>query len=261
MKRVMKRITAFTLILVLGLSMVACGSKEDNGDDSKGDSGKEISLSEYILKNEPCIVYLNSGQDMSNDDRDTSTSDLPRKPAKDESPYGLYYFNNGKVSVYETKLTYGEITKLSDEEIIEQCTPYSDDTVNTDYRFVIYTDDTGNNVRYEAIVVRNGDYILTGNSWKNYYSYYLTENTMPVAGEQTIYDTDFYGWSGMTAKKDIADSVGRPSIWLKKSSEDGVVIKLDTLDSKNVVVDPECENHDSGVWSTWVPKMDIFNEN
>lgn len=259
MKRTIKKLTALILILVLGLSMVACGSKEDNGDDSKGDSGKEISLSEYILKNEPCIVYVNSGQNMSKDEMDTSTPELPRKPAKDESPFGLYYFNNGKVSVYKTELTYGEITKLSDEEVIEQCTPYSDNSVNTDYRFVVYTDDTGNNTKYETIVVRNGDCILTGGN--NNFSYFLTENTMPVAGEQTIYDTDFYGWSGMTAKKDISDSIGRPSIWLKKSSEDGIIIKLDTPDSENVVMDPECENLDYDYYATWVPKMDIFNEN
>lgn len=115
MKRVMKRITAFTLILVLGLSMVACGSKEDNGDDSKGDSGNETksgdnntyTFSEYLNKGDDYqIWYVVDSLD------------------KDES-YRAIIIKDGKAACIsgsnsEKYPKLGDVAQATDEEIYQE---------------------------------------------------------------------------------------------------------------------------------------------
>ncbi|MGN0497424.1 MAG: hypothetical protein ACI4GW_14475 [Lachnospiraceae bacterium] len=118
MKRTIKKITALILILVLGLSMVACGSKEDNGDDSKGDSGNETKSGDnntYTFSE-----YLNKGDDY---------QIWYRTYSLDKSKnYTAYIIKNGKaicipgtISCESDKYpTIGDVAQATDEEIYQE---------------------------------------------------------------------------------------------------------------------------------------------
>lgn len=64
--------------------------------------------------------------------------------------------------MYETKLTWGEISRMTDEEIIAG-SKAADYAVNTEYKFVVYTDATGNNIVNICTIKSIGEHFYTAN--------------------------------------------------------------------------------------------------
>lgn len=259
-KRISKIVCA---LMCMGMLLTGCGDSgskkimfkgEDSGqnttedsffggfgsDNNAGNAQESIALSDYIMQNQPCILYVNRGKENYRDENDSSTPESHQPPAKDEEPEGFYYFHDNVVTMYDTKLTWGEISRMTDEEIIAGS---KEETyaLNTEYKFVVYTDATGNNLDGESIIVKE-EYdgkigIFDGHSSEPYFTAWMTTGY----GNCQIYDTTFVGWNATCAPRESgAKSVGRPTFWFKKVDERS--ISLDKPDSPNVVVDPECYN-------------------
>ena len=244
-------------LLCAGMLLTGCGNSGSKKIEFKGDntgnktteggafdsfgggSQSEMTLSEYTLANQPCILYVHPGRDNSVNENDSSTPESHQPPAKDEVPEGFYYFHDNMVTMYDTKLTWGDISRMTDEEIISGSEAVESAT-DTEYKFVVFTDATGNNFDGEAIVVKtDGGYIYEGHHYQPYFMSWMT-TTYGVPCQ--IYDASFVGWNATCPPSDSwSDSTGRPTFWLKKVDE-SVSISLDKPDSPNVVVDPECND-------------------
>lgn len=263
MKRVMKRITAFTLILVLGLSMVACGSKEDNGDESKGDSGKETksgdnntyTFSEYLNKGDDYqIWYVVDSLD------------------KDES-YHAIIIKDGKAACIsgsnsEKYPKLGDVAQATDEEIyqemmvlwrnqidagIEQLQAeisepdrseenikmlnedldfFQSLAVNEydfpEYTIGITTDATGNNTEEESF-----EYILFGYVTRHY-DEHIDFSPLSSAGQE-IYNSYY---KGFYSNNNPFDSLIKEGIYfITRVDDTSVVITADEPGAEGVTVD------------------------
>ena len=225
-KRISKIVCA---LMCMGMLLTGCGDSgskkimfkgEDSGqnttedsvfggfgsDNNAGNAQESIALSDYIMQNQPCILYVNRGKENYRDENDSSTPESHQPPAKDEEPEGFYYFHDNVVTMYDTKLTWGEISRMTDEIIVKE--------------------------EYDGKIG-----IFDGHSSEPYFTAWMTTGY----GNCQIYDTTFVGWNATCAPRESgAKSVGRPTFWFKKVDERS--ISLDKPDSPNVVVDPECYN-------------------
>ena len=133
----MKRIIILLNIFVLTLFMTSCGNKLKNDEnyDSLGaseivdESPHNYTLSEYLKSGKTLILYL---------DPDATSESLDKDDAIDY----IIIFKDNLMSQYEqgdVKFTFGEISKMTDEEVIEFCEQslYADFT-NIEYHDVIY---------------------------------------------------------------------------------------------------------------------------
>lgn len=234
----LKKVFAMLVLSVCCVSLAACGNnnKETSGnedvshDEENEKSGDEMTLSEWLSGDGIHIIYQVNREKMS----------------KDGSPSCLYVFKDGKCTEMGTSLTYGEIVKLTDEEIINQSRAihislrdevskeeeekakdlyYSD----MDYKVCVYSDDSGNNFACENIALKYKDV----NSDAEIYDCVidLIENLTYISPQNAvIYDGEFIE---IHTEERHYDSV----FWIRK--EEGIQLTLDTLDSKDVVIDPE----------------------
>lgn len=179
MKKVLVAILAFTMLLTL----IACGSSNRT-------------LSKYLSKENIVIFY--GGESIK----------------KDEIP-SIIFFRNKQCAWFVLGLTWGELSKLSDEEIIKKAIEFMDGDEDKFYdSFVDYvlcgmTDDTGNVVKEEAIVYKYG--------WMDF-------TAEPTSG--VIYDSYYYGY-----KNDYDYSV------VVRCKEDTIPFVLDDVNSEGVEID------------------------
>ncbi len=247
-------------LLCAGMLLTGCGNSGSKKIEFKGDntgnktteggafdsfgggSQSEMTLSEYILANQPCIVYLNAGSDNSKNENDSKTPESYQQPAKDEEPEGFYYFHDNVVTMYDTDLTWGEISRMSDEEILSSST-IEEYATNAEYKFAVFTDETGNNFKGESIFVKevygSGESdvcVFDGHSVHHYFLGWMTASWGTAC---QVYDASYIGWTGYCPTTDSGMNIARPSWWIKEPAD--VTIVLDQPNSPNVVLDPECD--------------------
>lgn len=209
--------------------MTSCGNKLKNDEnyDSLGDSEivdespHNYTLSEYLNSGRTLILYL---------DPDTTSESLD----KDDDIDYIIIFKDNLMSQYEqgdVKFTFGEISKMTDDEVIEFCEQslYADFT-NIEYQFELYTDGTGNYADYEKIVSLNkiSYYDYRVDEEIHEYSTLIFYNDYYLNTTATVYDSTFF-----MLPSNSEHSVGR---WYRP---DGYILSLDSPDSDNVIVDPE----------------------
>lgn len=151
------------LMFIILFTLIACGSDSSNRTFSK-----------YISKENIVIFYI--GETIK----------------KDEIPSIIFFQNNkmGAIPSELSELTWGELSKLSDEEIIKKAIKeFADGDEDKffdsfiDYVLCGMTDDTGNVVKEEAVVFKYGwmDFTSEPTSGVIYDSYYC--------GYKSNYDT------------------------------------------------------------------------
>lgn len=230
----MKRIIILLNIFVLTLFMTSCGNKLKNDEnyDSLGaskivdESPHNYTLSEYLKSGKTLILYL---------DPDATSESLN----KDDTIDYIIIFKDNLMSQYEqgdVKFTFGEISKMTDEEVIEFCEQslYADFT-NIEYQFEVYTDGTGNYTDNERIVSLNKisyyDYRVDEENHEYftlifYNDYYLNTTA-------NVYDSTFFELYDYNRESDAVGSGA--GLWYRP---DGYILSLDAPDSDNVIVDP-----------------------
>lgn len=214
MKR-LKRGAALLLCLCMALSLCACGGGQNPAGDPVNPtdaaappeeesvtppSGGPLPLSQLIQSGEPQILYQVGGLD------------------KDERPE-IYVFQNGEVVVPEkTEFSLGELSKMSDEEIVqwameqEERSPYSG--ICTVF---LRSDSTGNAVSSETLFIYNPQ------------DQYSREIIFPVSHTISgqIYDSTYTGyWDD-----------GRDRLFAARGEQ--APFALDTIDAGDVEVDPK----------------------
>ena len=241
--KTMKKTKTISLILALVMltgMLSGCGNSAANDDQS------QVAGNNYTNGNE-------TGEDMddnsANGDKLTETVTLkeylngvPRvafmadvTPDKNSTPSAIYLFENGKVYYVSdrknqyygmyggTNLTYGEISRMTDEELLDfaktHIVPFwghamavgasSSATVYL-YRFAtggkytlhIYTDSTGNNREYECISLRMHDFSIPASYfdinrvYDNSYEWNISNSILCKFNDITqavIYDSTFSG--------------------------------------------------------------------
>lgn len=214
MKR-LKRGAALLLCLCMALSLCACGGGQNPAGDPVNPteaaappeeesvtppSGGPLPLSQLIQSGEPQILYQVDGLD------------------KDERPE-IYVFQNGEVVVPEkTEFSLGELSKMSDEEIVqwameqEEPSPYSG--ICTVF---LRSDSTGNAVSSETLFIYNPQ------------DQYSREIIFPVSHTISgqVYDSTYTGyWDD-----------GRDRLFAARGEQ--APFALDTIDAGDVEVDPK----------------------
>lgn len=190
----MRKVLALFLSLFIAISFVGCS----NDQDDSGDLNDSESLSEtetpYTLFNgsERSIWYVHA---------------RPEEFGKDYEPHEVFIFENGEVTVYnnygdtaekEIFLTYGQISKMDDKEIIDHLNSLKEAGVikplTQEVNLHIYTDNTGNKVKKEVLLYNKYDF-----STKNETGFYKTEDLdlgllFPMSQALEVYDSFFAGF-------------------------------------------------------------------
>lgn len=235
MKKI-KKVFAMLVLSVCCVYLAGCGNnnKEPSGnenvnhDEENEKSGDEMTLSEWLSSDGIHIIYHSE------------------KLSKDSIPYSIYVFKDGKCTEMSTSLTYGEIVKLTDEEIVNQSSARQIDLGDNeseevsekakdlyysdmDYKVCVYSDDSGNNFACENIALKYKDINSDAEIYDSATS--LLENLTYISPQNAvIYDGEFIEIH--TEERNYTDFV----YWIRK--EEGIQLTLDTLDSKDVVIDP-----------------------
>lgn len=239
MKKTIRKLFAVFLVMTIFVCLTACG---DDGDGKKS-GGKDNNVGTYTLGE-----YLNSGKTLILYDGDDDGV-----AGKDDDIEGIYVFKDGKASyyeasykhvsgddgggnVYENVLTFGDVSKMTDKEIIKKAKEqYNMRCEDFPFEIGIYTDDTGNEITYEYIYTNSYKYIDNdGDEREDRVALRIYRNSQSSA---IVYESDYTGLPD--------DEVGRrvDYYWYRTSYQDNGDLFLD-LDipsnkTKNVVVDPE----------------------
>lgn len=206
-----KRGAAFLLCLCMALSLCACGGK--GGEDTEAgalpkEEGKKtappsdgpLPLSQYIQSSETQILYR--------------TNDLD----KDTRPT-VYLFQDGTVFSVDD-FTFGELSKMSDEEIIQAVMSAEESPECRPCAVYLETDSTGNNVKQETLI----EYKPLSQS------YYTTVFEMLYPDSGVIYDSTYTGyWNSSENYYYAARGEQAPFV-------------LDDIGAEDVAVDPSKED-------------------
>lgn len=268
-KSTIKKITLVIMAMCMLLSMVACGKeeKDDNKTNTENSSKnetdnsnvneesdtneteeqepvkKDLTLSEWLAQDGVKIMYLDS-----------------KKPTKDGSPNWIYIIENGKISLYANTypvatewylngdaLSYSDINKMTDEEIKTYIETYNMsqgelgtwvDKLNmsysgSEYSVAVYSDSTGNNTEYECIYAKNPKTDLL-------YDCFLTRISYCTNDGAIVYDSKF---DKLYAEDKGNDGILTEKLWIRY---DEGLIKMDEVNSENVLTDPEEEYKENG---------------
>lgn len=227
----MRKLWKFMSVALCGaMLLTGCGnsgSEKDSGNNDASDEKEQLVYTFSEIKNsgELLILYM-----IFNDDGVL---------AKDSVPELIYILDDGKIYIDKVDgTTFGEYSKMTDEEIqqyvIENGRKGESYYVNNaDYEIAVYTDSTGNNTDYEALLVQSpylsGAYIEE--------LMYIYDNVTIGA---TVYDSTYAGmnWNNTSWKS------RQGYLWYRNS--DGMVIEKDTPNVEGILVDPEgyCDDYD-----------------
>ncbi len=198
MKKLVKTVSLCLLMIVAVLALTSCGSN------------KTLTYSQFFDTENDRIIgyYIESDSGIAKDDWDDY----------------IFVFENNTLTIYKwVWIDFGDITKMSDDEVIQYCKDNCDKDkifVYDTYRVVAYTDSTGNNVYAEGVQVLNND----GN-----YEFPIMD--APFFGTETyeIYDSEFMA---LVSHDYLLD---RPIYLAFKDSPAPV---FDSTDAENVIIDP-----------------------
>ena len=241
-----KHISIIIVLTMLMISLVSCGSvaTPDNYSTNNGSNNNSNIQNNITSNNNSDTItlkdFLNSGSRVGL----INYSDPPEKdkysdivlfedgkiymvcPAIDENGKGISNYYHEKS---DAMLTWGDVAKMTEKELLDfaeshkslEWGPY-DCSFKSGYTLHIYTDETGNNRKYESIEVE----------WVNQYGVQETNNNLEnfdTPASATIYDRTFYGVK-------FANRVG-PSSSLLFVTDDNIKIVLDEIGASGVLVD------------------------
>ncbi len=173
-----KRILSIVLMGLMMLSLAACGNNDD-GSSAAPDSQEQ--------EQEPMSEALESrGVWFRVDGKDNI--------AKDDIVSGVCTFEDGKVTAYALNnlgYTIGDFKGMSDDEILDEVAEYKVDGTPVKYTLAGTTDDTGNVILTENIVIDSSVSTMLetgGKWWDNNYDY------SPCYNGYTIYDDIYNGF-------------------------------------------------------------------
>lgn len=267
-KHVCKRIVAFATAMMLGLSLVACGGKKDEGVLSKKKT--DYTLSEYLARGDMQIWY-ESYDGISKD-----------------ASYRAYIFKDGKCAHIDSSITQiskyptiGDVAQATDEEIynayleaykeyVEQEKQDYEEKIeetggdSTDYQHnydIVSNIDTSDFPYYKYVLLIDTD--ETGNVTQNeivanYEDYCFSVGSL--GGSREKYVGTIYG---VTSKQgQIYDSLyaglkeGDSTVFYTRVDNDQITIRLDQPGAEGVIVDDHDEMRDklfelNGVEKDW----------
>lgn len=205
-----KRGAALLLCLCMALSLCACGGKGGTDGDVDPDgipperdtaapsSDGTLPLSQYIQSSETKILY--------------EADELAKNVCPD-----IFIFQNGTViAPKRSNLSFGELSKMSDEEIIQAVMDLEEAPYSEPCKVYLLSDSTGNAVEGEVLVIFE--------SRTQYTSTSVFRGIYPESGE--IYDAVYTGYYNS----------GNESFFVARGEETPFI--LDTIDAEGVEVDP-----------------------
>lgn len=139
-----KKILSIVLTGLMMLSLSACGnsSNSDNGSATPDNQEQEQEPMSEALESRG-VWFRVSGKETI---------------AKDDSVNGVYTFEDGMVTVYALNnlgYTIGDFKEMSDDEILDEVAEYKIDETPIKYTLAGTTDDTGNIIIEENIVINS----------------------------------------------------------------------------------------------------------
>lgn len=144
----------------------------------------------------------------------------------------------------EQFLSYGDIAKMSDEELVKKIeSSYSEPVDGKDYKLTLYLDDTGNKVEGELIECTYVDLKTVGEHEDSHTEYKVGRwgvAVKPLAYSfGVVYDVDFFGYQtfvgfgddGLYSYKDSPEGDGCFFTRIPKDSSSKYSFELDAMDS------------------------------
>lgn len=227
MKKIKFISLGLVIVMVVGI-FAGCGNK--NGDNSGGTVGGNsivetttLTLKEY-LEGGPRVAIF-----------DTSI------PDKDSKIDAIILFEDGyayckRSFEYGTKPTWGEIAKMSDEELLEYARQNKalesfagKDPVEGKYCFHIVTDSTGNNVEAEYLEYVDSIY---SDETSLFHKSVICCGSTPYTRTATIYDSIFKGFAG---NPEHGESNQKNTLYFRTGED--LTITLDNIGDEGVEVD------------------------
>lgn len=172
-----KKLLTIILMGVMVLSVSACGNS-DNGSNTPDNQGEEQESMSEALQSRGVWFRL-SGKD---------------NIAKDDQVSAVCTFEDGMVTAYALNnlgYTIGDFSGMSDDEILDEVAEYKVDGTPVKYTLAGTTDDTGNVIITENIVIDSSVSTMLetgGKWWDNNYDY------SPCYNGYTIYDDIYNGF-------------------------------------------------------------------
>lgn len=183
-----KKILSIVLTGLMMLSLSACGnsSNSDNGSATPDNQEQEQEPMSEALESRG-VWFRVSGKETI---------------AKDDSVNGISTFEDGMVTAYALNnlgYTIGDFKGMSDDEILDEVAEYKVDGTPIKYTLAGTTDDTGNIIIEENIVIDSSVSTMLetgGKWWDNNYDY------SPCTNGYTIYDDIYNGFRYASNKVD-----------------------------------------------------------
>ena len=199
-------------------------SKTLEKDSENNSKTYVVSLSSWLNSDELHIMYWSNESSL----------------AKDKTPDCVYIIKDNKISCYRCDLTFGDISKMSDDEIHDYLIgDYCETYVDMDYSLELYTDASGNNSYCEDIIVEVEVDIHSND--------YRLEKIKETSYEAEIYDDYFRGME--TSYSGI--------LWYKNVND--LTLCLDEPDTKGIIIDGVYNStEDNNLESNDAVKDEIF---
>lgn len=168
-----KKILSIVLMGLMVLSLSACGNN-DNSSATSDKQGEEQEPMSEALESRGIWFRVNGKETL----------------AKDDLVKAICIFEDGTLTAYapnESNYTIGDFKGMSDDEILEEVAEYKVDGTPAKYTLAGTTDDTGN-ILIEENIVLDSSAERDGKWWSNanYYS--------PCTNGYTIYDDIYNGF-------------------------------------------------------------------
>ena len=171
-----KKILSIVLTGLMVLSLSACGNSSNSGNGSTASDSQEQEQEPMSEALESHNVWFRVGG------KDTI--------AKDDQLSSICTFKDGMITAYDLVncgYTIGDFKGMSDDEILEEVAEYKVDGTPAKYTLAGTTDDSGNNIIQENIVI-DPAVSMSDKWWNKNYDY------SPCTNGYTIYDDIYNGF-------------------------------------------------------------------
>lgn len=174
-----KKILSVVLMGLMVLSLSACGNNDNSSatSDRQEQEQEQEPMSEALESHS--VWFVVAGKD---------------NIAKDDGVGSIVTFEDGMITAYdldEPDYTIGDFKGMSDEEILDEVAEYKVDVTPAKYTLTGSTDDTGNIIIDETIVIDSSvsTQLETGDYW-----WFDTFEYAPCTNGYTIYDDIYNGF-------------------------------------------------------------------
>lgn len=218
-----KKALALLLSLCVVLSLAACGGREEKEDrtepPARTEQGDVLDRPEEESEEEPLAMLMPLSLYLQQEGLHIlyiCGSDI----GKSTSPKSILAFEDGVLIWGSVDKTFGDLSKMSDEEIAEEVRAAEDVVEDCPYSLYVVTDSTGNNVAKECLALyRAGSGVTT-------YSVTFRQ----TAG--TVYESQYAGYGNDSGSYLVARCASSPAV---------PPYAFDGVDAQGVAVDPDKE--------------------